>query len=425
MTARCPGRRMSQKGLSLLRHCVWVVAVGCAPEEALCAELAAELRGCDLQAAELVCDALSYGEKEGVLAEVDAAGCGAWRDADGGVREEACAVFGWECPPAIAVASGAVPRSPVLYASGIDGTPAFDWNGALLEGLRARGADVVHVALPAWASAPERATALGAAVAREASESATGQVHLVCWAVSGIDCRYLVSPGGLLADEPEARAQMASAVSSITTIATPHQGTYVATAALIAADAPGVDGELTALLGLDVDEAQRFVEPALAFDLEGVRAQLRRLEPGEMRRFNERVPDAPGVHYQSFAGVSWALGQPYAPDPAIVERDCEGAFEPLVSLDLPRRDILSEGLLASAAHASRHPADDAETRAAAADGMVAVPSARWGVFRGCLPADHWDVVGQIGDLGPDPSTGFDARAFHAGLLTDLARREGS
>jgi hypothetical protein len=54
--------------------------------------------------------------------------------------------------------------------------------------------------------------------------------------------------------------------------------------------------------------------------------------------------------------------------------------------------------------------------------MVSVTSANWGEFRGCVPADHYDLIGQIGDRGIDPSSGFDAAAFYANVAVDLARR---
>ena len=54
------------------------------------------------------------------------------------------------------------------------------------------------------------------------------------------------------------------------------------------------------------------------------------------------------------------------------------------------------------------------------DGMVSVESARWGRFRGCLPADHYHVIGQQRRAGRDPWTGFDVRRFYGWLANDLA-----
>ena len=54
-----------------------------------------------------------------------------------------------------------------------------------------------------------------------------------------------------------------------------------------------------------------------------------------------------------------------------------------------------------------------------ADGQVAVASARWGELKGCLPADHWDVIGQIAHVVRDPMTGFSAPRFYLQLADEL------
>jgi triacylglycerol lipase len=54
------------------------------------------------------------------------------------------------------------------------------------------------------------------------------------------------------------------------------------------------------------------------------------------------------------------------------------------------------------------------------DGVSTVESARWGRFRGCIPADHLDQVGQINDEGPDRRTGFDYLRFYRNIAFELA-----
>jgi hypothetical protein len=49
---------------------------------------------------------------------------------------------------------------------------------------------------------------------------------------------------------------------------------------------------------------------------------------------------------------------------------------------------------------------------------------RWGTFMGCIPADHFDEVGQIADLGPALVSGFDHRAFYDTLLGFVRGLEG-
>ena len=52
---------------------------------------------------------------------------------------------------------------------------------------------------------------------------------------------------------------------------------------------------------------------------------------------------------------------------------------------------------------------DHTSPAPANDGMVAVYSAKWGTFLGCIPADHWDEQCQSG------SQSFDCLGFYRDL----------
>ena len=54
--------------------------------------------------------------------------------------------------------------------------------------------------------------------------------------------------------------------------------------------------------------------------------------------------------------------------------------------------------------------------------MATVESARWGDFKGCVPADHYDEIGQVDDEGFNTHTGFDASAFFRTIAFDLAAR---
>jgi triacylglycerol esterase/lipase EstA (alpha/beta hydrolase family) len=51
------------------------------------------------------------------------------------------------------------------------------------------------------------------------------------------------------------------------------------------------------------------------------------------------------------------------------------------------------------------------------DGMVPTKSAHWGDFRGEIPADHFDEVGQLFGI---TSPNFDHRDFYLGRARDLA-----
>ena len=122
-----------------------------------------------------------------------------------------------------------------------------------------------------------------------------------------------------------------------------------------------------------------------------------------MQRFNEVMLDDPDVQYFSYAGFSGRLadGRP----------ECLGG-----ELPIPRRgDTIAPEF-----------ATTSFTLAASYAQMMgwSVESAKWGRFRGCLPADHLDQIGQLGGLVDT----FNYREFyeeHAAFLVDegLWRRE--
>jgi hypothetical protein len=86
------------------------------------------------------------------------------------------------------------------------------------------------------------------------------------------------------------------------------------------------------------------------------------------------------------------------------------------------RDAMNPLLFVTAPFSGTSLDDRGRVVTSPSDGMVSVESAKWGTFRGCIPADHYDVVGQIGTMTRDPLTGFDAPAFYTQLASDLAGR---
>jgi triacylglycerol lipase len=165
-------------------------------------------------------------------------------------------------------------RSPVVFVHGLLG---FDylrlgrWRLAcywsrLPETVREAG-NRVHVAKVApIGTVAERARQLKAFL----DENCPGEpVHLIAHSMGGLDSRYMIS-----------RLGMASRVLSLTTVATPHRGTAFA------------------------DWGLRRLMPVFGpfFDLFGSRQAIEDLSTAACRRFNDTVPDAPGVRYFSVAG---------------------------------------------------------------------------------------------------------------------------
>jgi triacylglycerol lipase len=244
------------------------------------------------------------------------------------------------------------------------------------------------------------------------------KLNLVCYAVGGLDCRYVASPHGLFDGDADGQAGAQRAIASITTIATPHRGTRVADAALTALDDGTADDLLQTLVGA-FDPSAHVGLP----DHAALAATLRGLTPPALFEENRRIDDAPGVYYQSWAGVSQVLAKTSEASEAAIRAHCVG---PDGALSFQRhegtRDAMNPLLYVSAPFSGSSLDDQGVVVTSPSDGMVSVESAKWGNFRGCIPADHYDVISQIGTTTRDPLTGFDAPAFYAWVAGDLATR---
>jgi triacylglycerol lipase len=187
-------------------------------------------------------------------------------------------------------------------------------------------------------------------------------------------------------------------VASVTTIATPHEGTPIADIVLgIVADpqAQAAADELAKFLGgalwSEIDGNTSIVEAFQQFSTEGI------------AEFNATYPDAPEVTYASIAGRSaYHLG-----GTACAVDDAP----PFVAETNAAVDALDSGLAVTGAIL----AGDV-LAPAANDGLVRVTDARRGTFLGCIPADHLDEVGQLlGDV-PGLTNPWRHETFYVALV---------
>ncbi len=276
------------------------------------------------------------------------------------------------------------------FSGGHSGFLAF--NG-VADALIADGHFAIQTETPPFNSTEVRAEQLRAAVDAVLARTGAAKVNLIGHSMGGLDARYLVSTLGY-----------GDRVASITTISTPHLGTLGADAALKAT--PGVVdpvvNALAVLLGLTISDAAENAD---------VRAAFHDLSEAAAPAFNAANPDDPRVFYQSWAGVSSLLGRAEDRDSPEVAAACEGrllihpgTFDSMRILLAPIAPLVSRAF------------------ADPSDGLCTVKSARWGEFRGCIPADHSDEVGQIPAGAPDPRTSFDHIRFYRNLAFDLAAR---
>lgn len=231
---------------------------------------------------------------------------------------------------------------------------------AIARHLRDAGVPAVHAAaLPPHAGIARRAAALAAFIGREVEAP---HFHLIAHSMGGLDSRhYLSHLGGA-----------ARGALSLTTLATPHRGSPLATLAVESLFNPCLRLARRLHLG-------RMLTVALTQT-----AAHRDLRPAACAAFNAATPDAAGVAYFSWAG-----------DPS--EEHVQWPLRP------------AWGML-------RRRARDENN-----DGMVPLSSARWSGWRGCVPADHLSLAGW--QLSRQARRAFSPADFYVSLLPDLKQAE--
>lgn len=287
--------------------------------------------------------------------------------------------------------AGRAARYPIVLGHGFDASPTNRWGfNGVAEALRRDGHRVYVAIVPPYDSPAVRARSLAGTVDRALAETGAGRVNLIAHSMGGLDARELISVLGY-----------GDRVASLTTISSPHRGTRVADVALslLPNASDGVVNALASAWGLTYNQ--------LAGDSH-VRAAMTALAESSAPAFNASHPDDRRVYYQSWAGVSSLAGIPGPND----YNACMGRL-----LRQARRADVLDPTLAPMAALTAH---GAELRPN--DGMATVTSATWGTFRGCIPADHLDEVGQVRDQGMNERTGFDHLRFYRTVAFDLAAR---
>ncbi len=248
-----------------------------------------------------------------------------------------------------------VTRHPLVFCHGMLGISALhmrlpehlNYYSPLEPFLRERGFRALFPDVPATGGVAERAERLREQIRRWTDEP----VNLIAHSMGGLDCRYLITHLG-----------MADRVRSLTTIATPHHGTYLAEWFI-----RNYRHRVPLLFAME----------ALGVDMGGFRACL----CSSCADFNAKTPDMSGVQYFSYgASVSQAQVNPILRRVWNVLTAAEGAN----------------------------------------DGMISVASAHWGEYLGTIAVDHF---AQTPDALPTPASAtFDPLGFYLHIAEDLARR---
>lgn len=258
-------------------------------------------------------------------------------------------------------------RFPIVLVHGWTG---FDQIGPIEyfynvpDTLRQHGYAVLVAVLDPYNSVEVRSAQLAEQLDGFLKKSRSRKLNIIAHSQGGLDSRRAISTLGY-----------GDRVEALVTIATPHRGTPIADIALGLGPGPGEDA-LAFLLNL-IGAAGGNESDAVA-SFESISTDFVQNE------FNPANPDDPRVSYISWTGLTCPLGINCQD---ICDVEIRWAYDLI---------YLSAG-------------DN--------DGMVPVSSAPWGDYRGTIPADHFDEIGQVlGVTGPN----FDHLEFYLGVAEDLA-----
>jgi len=338
---------------------------------------------------------------------------------DGDPLSATCRLLGVGCVAAVTPAPAHAPtRFPVVLVNGIDTSPLFRYSERIVSVMRDDGGHDVHLAtLTPYEPPRVRAPELWKRIEEIRQQTGAPKVNLICHSLGGLDCRYLVSPNGLAADLGVARDTMAAAVASITTVGTAHRGTRIADIALGLTP----DGEAGKVLDDLATLAGDAWGPRPIDGHVHARDALRALSVANAPAFNAEIVDAEGVEYQSWAGYSRPFGVSDAEHDERLAIECVTADGASSLPTMGAHDYMALPLVPFAdvvgASGDRdHPVVEPH------DGLTTVASAKWGVFRGCIPADHVEQLGQKSLPDVNVRTGFDIARFYANVAGELAER---
>ncbi|MFO0609919.1 MAG: triacylglycerol lipase [Polyangiales bacterium] len=287
--------------------------------------------------------------------------------------------------------AGRGPPYPLVLVHGFAGfrdIGPVNYYFRVADDLRGRGEVVFESAVAPFDSPAARAGMLARYLEGEVlPRTGAAKVVLIAHSQGGLDARYLISSLG-----------WGDRVAALVTVSTPHRGTRIADA--VGGAVPGVSdafvNAVATVFGFTYNEARSRADLRAAFD---------GLSERNADAFNRSNPDDPRVVYWSYAGRTNRRSGDEACSPSVVANP--QAVDNTALALLPFALFLEQG--DGALHVN--------------DGMVEVRSARWGRFMGCVPADHFDEVGQIAHLVPDLFSGFDHRAFYRDIVRRL-RAEG-
>ena len=245
-----------------------------------------------------------------------------------------------------------------------------------------------------YRSTEVRGDQLAAQIDQILADTGKDKVNVIGHSQGGLDARYVISTLGY-----------GDRIASLTSISTPHRGTRIAQA-LLKTVPDWSDPLINAIAGLigkslfDIDSDQDMRESLKSMSEDYVQLVFNPANPNDSRvgyySYAGRSNDANGV---PDCDGSWIPG-----DPSVVDH-----IDPLLALTGAYLKKPGEGI-------------KCHNDNCANDGVVTVQSARWGLFMGCVPADHFDEVGQIKKEQPNAESGYSQRQFYTDVVARMRAR---
>lgn len=263
-------------------------------------------------------------------------------------------------------------RFPIVLVHGFNASPQqFGFGPEVVAALCADGHSVFAPQTPAFASAEDRGDVLAAAIddilaggtdacGRTPAE-APAKVNIIAHSMGGLDTRYVIGSLGY-----------GDRIDSVVTISTPHRGSAIADMAL---------GLLAKVDTAALQALANLLGRPLGDDSPDLLAAFTSLAEVSSGQFEIDNPDDPRVRFESWAGLSNVAG-------IINPRDVGACEHKLIGFASAFDRHVMHAALKPIAFVVAH-----TTSLIPNDGLVQVASAKWGEFRGCIPADHADEVG--------------------------------
>lgn len=256
------------------------------------------------------------------------------------------------------MAKGSVTKYPVLLLHGLncrDKRP-FAYFGRIPGWMEGRGVHVYLGGQDATGTIRDNALFLQRRIYAILEKEGCEKINIIAHSKGGLEARYLIST-----------LHMAPYVASLTTLATPHQGSWTARRWCYRKPVMWIYGKCSDWLWKRMGDEKPNVEKA-----------IQELTPAYLKTFNRKNPDSPLVYYQSYGAELNGRG---------------------------------EDLLMSFFRHFVYGADGEN------DGLIAPKNTHWGVYRGTIEnISHQDLVdSRQKDVGE-----FHMAEFYGKLIEELA-----